>query len=196
MRQPHENKRFDFVGNAEHTYQSFPELGQVKGARDCAQRIRLFDPLDFTGRSVLDLGCNLGGMLFEARRLGATRLTGVECEPALIERAEAISVSHGAGIRFICADIEDIFATEMLDAHYDTILLLAVLYTSPFRDRNKLLAQIAQRCDVLYIEGHHGQEFAWYFNLMEWNTDFTTFRMMGRSTDQERIDRPLMRLSR
>ncbi|MFD2112209.1 class I SAM-dependent methyltransferase [Thiorhodococcus fuscus] len=189
-------KLFDFVGNSEQTYQSFPELGQISGARDCAQRIRMFDPVDFAGKSVLDLGCNLGGMLFEAGRLGATRLTGVEFEPALIERAEALNDRHRAGIRFICADIEDIFATDVLDERYDTILLLAVLYTSPFRDRNKLLSEIAQRCDVLYIEGHNGQEFAWYFNLMEWNTDFTTFRMMGRSTDQARIDRPLMRLSR
>ena len=189
-------KFFDFVGDRENAYQHFPELDQAKGARDCAQRIRMFDTVDFAGKSVLDLGCNLGGMLFEARRLGAAQLTGIECESALIERAVSINDSHRAGIRFICADIEDIFATDTLDERYDTILLLAVLYTSSFRDRNKLLAEISQRCDVLYIEGHNGQDFAWYFNLMEWNTDFTTFRMMGRSSDQERIDRPLMRLSR
>lgn len=64
---------------AENTYQTVPELG-IGGYRDNQRRLELMelDKLDFTGKSVLDIGCSGGFYCRYAKSRGANRVMGVD----------------------------------------------------------------------------------------------------------------------
>lgn len=58
------------------------------------------------GRTVLDLGCGMGGVALEALRRGASRVTGIDLSPVSIEVARRRAAESGAGdrARFEAAD--------------------------------------------------------------------------------------------
>lgn len=60
-------------------YQEFPQLG-IPGQRRLPHRLRhmRLDEIDFEGKTVMDLGCNLGAMCREACNRGAARVIGVD----------------------------------------------------------------------------------------------------------------------
>lgn len=60
-------------------YQDCEELG-IMGRRrmDYRRRIMKLDSVDFTGKTVLDIGCNNGAFCREAARRGAARVVGVD----------------------------------------------------------------------------------------------------------------------
>lgn len=51
--------------------------------------------LDVAGKSVVDLGCNLGYFAFRAARRGATRVLGCDVDPAVIRTARELARLHG-----------------------------------------------------------------------------------------------------
>ena len=51
--------------------------------------------LDVAGKSVVDLGCNLGYFTFMAARRGATRVLGCDVDPAVIHAATGLARLHG-----------------------------------------------------------------------------------------------------
>lgn len=70
---------------SENTYQSVPELG-IEGYRDNTLRVQLMklDKLDFTGKSIIDIGCSGGFYCRYAHDRGASRVLGVDL-PQVIE---------------------------------------------------------------------------------------------------------------
>jgi 2-polyprenyl-3-methyl-5-hydroxy-6-metoxy-1,4-benzoquinol methylase len=66
-------------------YQTFE--GSVGESDSAAKLARLGLPADLTGKSVLDVGCNEGFFCREALRRGASRVVGVDIDPAVIEKA-------------------------------------------------------------------------------------------------------------
>lgn len=58
------------------------------------------------GRTILDVGCGAGGLIFEALERGATAATGVDLSSTSIEQARLISSERGLGDRatFAVAD--------------------------------------------------------------------------------------------
>ncbi|NDV22991.1 methyltransferase domain-containing protein [Desulfovibrio sp. JC022] len=50
-----------------------------------------FKELDFTGKSVCDLGCNLGHFSFYARKRGAKEVVGYDLEPKVIAGAKKLA---------------------------------------------------------------------------------------------------------
>jgi len=50
--------------------------------------------LDVAGKSVADLGCNLGYFSFMARRLGASRVVGCDVDPEIIAAARQLARLH------------------------------------------------------------------------------------------------------
>lgn len=75
LRQAH-TRRGEYIGVA---YQPVPEMG-IKGTRDMASRIRAMrlEEVDFKGKTVLDIGCNLGYLCRWATAQGARRVVGVD----------------------------------------------------------------------------------------------------------------------
>lgn len=61
--------------------------------------------LDVAGKSVADLGCNLGYFSFMARRLGATRVIGLDIDPEIVRVAGLLAKLHNLGnVEFAALD--------------------------------------------------------------------------------------------
>ena len=61
--------------------------------------------LDVAGKTVADLGCNLGYFSFMARRLGARRVVGCDVDPEIVALAGELARLHGLGdVAFTAVD--------------------------------------------------------------------------------------------
>ena len=61
--------------------------------------------LDVAGKTLADLGCNLGYFTFLARRCGATRVLGLDCDPEIIHIAGLLATLHNVtGVAFTACD--------------------------------------------------------------------------------------------
>jgi len=66
-----------------------------------------FRKMNFTGKSVVDLGCNFGFFAFEARRMGARHVLAVDREMKVLEGGALLRDVFGLdGVDFISCDIE------------------------------------------------------------------------------------------
>jgi len=75
----------------EYGYHSF-NIGDIDivGQRNPKRRIEEFNKhYDFTGKNILDLGCNVGGMLFHIPEMN--KAVGVDFDPLVINAAKNIS---------------------------------------------------------------------------------------------------------
>uniref|UniRef100_I2Q6R7 Ribosomal protein L11 methylase n=1 Tax=Desulfovibrio sp. U5L TaxID=596152 RepID=I2Q6R7_9BACT len=77
--------------------------------------------LDVAGKSVADLGCNLGYFSFMTRRRGATRVVGCDIDPEIVQVAGELAKAHGLGrVEFRAVD----FLREKPDVSCDMALLI------------------------------------------------------------------------
>jgi ubiquinone/menaquinone biosynthesis C-methylase UbiE len=68
---------------------------------------RYLDGIDLSGATVLDIGCGLGGVdIHLVGKHGAAKVTGIDIEPALIERCRMLAEKYGIGDRtdFVCVE--------------------------------------------------------------------------------------------
>ncbi len=83
-----------------------------------------FKDLDFTGKSVCDLGCNMGHFTFHARRCGARRVTGYDMEPKVVAGAIKLAELYGIeGVDFRVCN----FASEPPEQTFDMGMLIDIL---------------------------------------------------------------------
>ncbi len=72
--------------------------------------------LDVAGKTVADLGCNLGYFSLLAARCGARRVLGCDADPEIIEAATLLARLHGlAGVDFLARDFLAAPAPERFD---------------------------------------------------------------------------------
>lgn len=81
---------------------------------------------DLSGKKVLDVGCNDGFFAFEASRLGASRVVGVEADSLAVKHANLVNELLGFGnITFNLMSVYDIDSSL---GSFDVTLFLGVLY--------------------------------------------------------------------
>lgn len=146
------------------------------------QRAARFFPQDIIGCSLMDFGCNEGGVLLACKKLGAKEIIGIDYNAWCIEQARWKALQNGlTDTHFLVGDME----TKALYAQLpdvDTVFLLAILDTSNFSSKQAILSQVARHAKkALYYEGHvslesHVKRFYELFLL----TDFTRFELLGR----------------
>ncbi|GAF80307.1 unnamed protein product, partial [marine sediment metagenome] len=80
----------------------------LKGRRDTRKRFDRFGITrpDIEGKTVIDIGCNIGGVLFESHNLGCAQAVGVEHNEKFVAvgRAVAEHMELGNRVGFIHAD--------------------------------------------------------------------------------------------
>jgi SAM-dependent methyltransferase len=102
---------------------------QIPGQRDPAKRLASV-PIDFRGKSVLDLGCNQGGMIHQIRSLIKWGV-GIDYDPRMINAANRIkSVNASENISFYILDLQndplELISDFMPDPKADICFLLSV----------------------------------------------------------------------
>jgi SAM-dependent methyltransferase len=144
----------------------------TRGMRE--DRGRFLDALDLRGRTVLDLGSNLGQISREARARGAALVDGFEIDSYFNEIAQLVNVLTGTtGVSFYERDMAD---PETYREPYDVVLAF-----SAFRFIADRLDRLAAITDVLVVETH---ELKGNFDdryLAPLTEHFPAFRMLGES---------------
>ena len=172
-------------------YQSVPGLS-LPGRRDMEYRtaaMRL-DEIDFRGKTVLDLGCNLGVFCQEARRRGARRVVGIDSE---FQRAK-LSYEIANWLGYWSLDFFDlrlpnkrtrIRGLSGIYVPFDVVFALAV--AGHVGGYGTWMANLCG--EIFYLEGHNTEDPAKYRGVLE--RDFGKVEFLGLTRDW-RV-RPLFR---
>jgi hypothetical protein len=128
---------FTKTSNSDYSAKQFPAAyhtinvngRQVPGQRDPSKRLASV-PIDFHGKTVLDLGCNQGGMLHQIRSLVKWGV-GIDYDPRMINAANRIKTVNTSGnISFYIVDLQndplDLISDFMPDRKADICFLLSV----------------------------------------------------------------------
>jgi SAM-dependent methyltransferase len=128
-------------------YQSV-RLGNERTEGFRTDRAEFLDRVDFRGRTVLDLGSNLGEISRSARARGARLVDGFEYDPFFIEIARMVNAYNDVTrVSFYQRDITD---PSIYRERYDIVCAFAVfIYIEPVLDH---LAEITD--EVLIVETH------------------------------------------
>jgi SAM-dependent methyltransferase len=112
------------------------------------QRYDLLDRISFEGKSVLDLGSNLGELSRAARTRGAALVDGFEYDPFFVEMASAIN-AYNATTRVSFFE-RDITHPAVYGEHYDIVLAFSV-----FHYVGGVIATVAEMTnELLVVETH------------------------------------------
>lgn len=164
------------------TYQSRPELG-LQGSRDTEHRIQALhlEDIDWRGKTVLDLGCNLGAFSFYADRQGALRVVGVDRPMLAGPMREVANLLGYWNVDFVGAELPD--QADRIRAatgigRFDVVLALSVC-----NHVGGYAPWIADLCkDMLILEGHGGDAPEHYVASLD--RDFAKLKMIGYTTDR------------
>jgi 2-polyprenyl-3-methyl-5-hydroxy-6-metoxy-1,4-benzoquinol methylase len=127
-------------------------LGTELG-RSWRQRVEglLACEVDYTGKAVLDAGCNVGILAYEIAKRGPAFIHAIDGSRPMLNAARLVFRSVETPHRLDLVDLtDDRSLRDVLAPHYDVILLLAVYQplerASGDRAARRVLATLAERC--------------------------------------------------
>ncbi len=186
------NKNLIKRDNWFNDYHEIPQLG-IKGKRDLNSRIAHYNQDDFKNSTVVDLGCNMGQMTFQAQAWGAKHVMGIEYDSTAVLNANQIKDQLNIdNVTFVVDDLDSNFLWTSMD-NFDVVMFLAVIDTIELENRYGILSKACRKTNkVMYFEGHGKQTYNKYMqNLVEY-TDFTEIKYMGNTP----VSRPFFRCTR
>ena len=155
-------------------YQSV-RIGDVRTAGFRTDRDAFLDQIDFRGRTVLDLGANLGELSRAARKRGAERVVGIEYDDFFVAVADALSVFNDVdGVEFRQGDIGD---PTLYGEHFDIVLAFSV-----FEYVHRVVAEVCAITDkLLVVETHKLDDNLESHYLRPIGRHLPSHRLLGRS---------------
>ena len=92
-------------GKRDVQYQS---LDGMSGIRDMKHRFDVMNfPKSFNGETVIDIGCSIGAVCFEAKRRGAKRVVGIDYKEETIEVGKKLAKEYGLDVELYTFNIDD-----------------------------------------------------------------------------------------
>lgn len=186
--------------NAQRIYNSFnlEWLGVEPGIaqRDSGRRLVNFGvtDTDIRGKRILDLGSNIGGMLFELQKYSPGQCVGVEYDQGKVRVARRVAAYSGLNnISFIHADIDGLDARDLTDS-FDVVLCLAIVeHVKKPNELYRLLGAVTGT--LLLFEGNSGTDPAEVKAKLKSN-GFAKIEYLGFSDDdcrEKNNRRPIFR---
>jgi SAM-dependent methyltransferase len=149
---------------------------RLQGKRDPAKRLERI-PIDFSGKTLLDIGCNQGGMLFELDRTIKSGV-GIDYDPRMVNVANRITALRGAdNLQFYVFDLEKdplALLQDLIPApKVDVVFLLAVCMW--LKNWRSVISCAAKISDMMVFEsnGTESQQAAQIAYLKELYRDVT-----------------------
>jgi SAM-dependent methyltransferase len=183
-------------------YQTMRIKGKVisEGWRDkTTERLDKFDINDIKGKTVLDIGCNDGSLLFWALDNGAKEVFGIDTMKENLENAVHISKKYGYDVNLMVANIlqnnfvEDVRKKFDINA-FDTVMFLS-LYRSIDRDKPSMPPENPQEIfnkldtltnKVIYFEAHFGDPEREYVDILKKHLDGYEIVYLGENGDHDK----------
>lgn len=173
------------------SYQAIPELA-ISGNRDTQDRAETlhFDSIDFSGKSVLDLGCNMGSFCLEAVRRGAKRVVGID---AWFDRAHlSYQIANWLGywnIDYLNLELPQdrrhICSSSDFYGRFDIVLCLSTAgHIGGYDEWMGLICG-----EVMVLEGHNNETRGKYQAPLQ--RDFDRVEFIGFSRDWKERVRPV-----
>jgi len=187
------------ISRSGRIYSSFSlphvNVSRKESQRDSAKRfkkIRVSGEM-LSGKSILDLGSHVGGMLFEAQKYCPGRCVGVEHDIDKVRVARRIVAFNGLNnIIFIQKDIDELRATAFKGT-FDVVFCFAI--EKHLKEPGRLYELLSGICnDVLFFEGNQGTDVENVIGQLREN-GFSTVESLGFSDDDclpENNCRPLL----
>lgn len=169
------------IGKRDFWFRNYQEIpGVRRGKRKYEARTAGFDMQDFAGKTVLDLGCNLGQTCLFAEECSARYVLGVEYDEEAFVKANRIKNKRGTSvIEYKMDDLDNPLFWHHITP-FDTVLLLSVIDTKELENRFGIISRACMKCNsVFYLEGHKHQPPSKYFWYIVDNTDFTQVEYVG-----------------
>jgi len=153
--------QFPFKERA-NPYQSYwlHDEGYVKGSRDTLYRFDVMEiPENLEGKSVVDLGCQLGTMAMEAYRRGAEPVLGIEFQEEYVECAKELAkYNNFKDITFMQGDLKrGDQVPKLVKSHFGDNTIDIVFALSLYKHVKEVLFTVLAKIDfkTLYIESHN-----------------------------------------
>jgi hypothetical protein len=107
--------------------------------------------IDFKGKKLLELGCNLGLLSIHAKIIGASSCLGIDIDPDIVRAASLAAYAFETEVKFKQLNLDDSFKWEDELAGYDIVSALSVMHW--VKNKERLWAFLSKQKEVLY-EGH------------------------------------------
>lgn len=163
----------------------------VEGRRsDIKERIDMIDPADLRGKSLLELGCNIGANCFCAIQVGATSAVGIDV-PGLIDVALRLNCYFNYNCRFEALDLNDpLTGIEPAD-----VMFCFSVYKH-INNKKALIDTIMNKTKkILFFEGHGNTTLEDYQDLLN-KDNFKSIELIGHTRNgihSKKRNRPLFR---
>lgn len=118
---------------------------------------RIRKNVDFRGKRVLELGCNMALLSIHAKLSGAAACLGVDEDKEIVEAADLASRAFGTDVVCRQLDLGDSFPWEEDLKGFDIVSALSVLHW--IENKERVWSFIAKHKEVLY-EGHESEQEA------------------------------------
>lgn len=173
-------------GQGDRTTQ-YQSIGNLKGRRDMEHRAKIMQlPDDFKGKTVLDIGCNLGAVCLEVAKRNAGRVVGIDIHPKTISIAKEIAKHMGyTNVEYHVANIDD--GLENLkkiigDDKFDNLFVLSVMNNVDRKCFIEIVKYFTK--DTLYLEGHSKQKKGHLAEFIKNTLDMTDVEYLGNTKDK------------
>ena len=172
-------------------YHDMFELG-INGKRKLDDRIQYYNIEDFKNSTVIDLGCNMGQMSFQAEKWGANNVIGVDFDEAAIENANLIKEKVNSNVNFVVDDLDSNFFWNSIGIK-DIVMFLSVIDTAELNNKYGILSKACSKTKkVMYFEGHGKEPASKYLENIINYTDFSQIIYKGNTP----INRPFFKCTR
>jgi SAM-dependent methyltransferase len=118
--------------------------------------------VDYAGKSILDIGCNMGVVAYEISKRGPGSIHGIDNLKPHIETARMIFLGSPVPSRFDCLNLGSRRLRRVLQPQYDIVMLLAVYHhmqRSLGPDKAlRVLSDIAKRAQTIVARVPPGKD--------------------------------------
>lgn len=157
----------------------------TEGAR--RQSFDAFRDGSLAGRSVLDIGCAMGDMLFWYERYGATKLTGIDSNPRRLGAGQAIRDVLHSRAELIHADF---LSLEGLDPHDDVLALNVIHHVADFHGFLSKAAGLARNRLIVEFPTLADEKFRKLSDIPDGLDDYPVIGVSGKAADQTFVFSP------
>jgi 2-polyprenyl-3-methyl-5-hydroxy-6-metoxy-1,4-benzoquinol methylase len=164
----------------------YTKIDDLIGQRRIKKRLENFNINSsvIQGKTVLDIGSNVGGILLETNKFNPKKAIGLEYDNDKVNISNNINSLNyiNSNLEFYQMDVESGKFYEEFNQRFDVVFCLAVI--EHLKDKEKFIAKLSDLCtSILYFEGNSNSDITFLTNQLK-ISGFHTVEFIGMSNDE------------